>query len=93
MSEAKITTDHSQIRRWADQRGGHPATVKATSEDGGAGILRLDFDPKDESLKNVSWDDFFQKFEREKLALLYQDKTSDGKISRFHKFVDRDTEK
>jgi hypothetical protein len=91
MSAAKVTTDHGKIRRWAEQRGGHPATVKATSSDSKAGILRLDFDPKDESLEEVSWDEFFGKFDREKLAFLHQDKTADGKISRFHKFVDRDT--
>jgi hypothetical protein len=89
MSEAKTTTDHSKIRKWAEQRGGHPATVKGTASDGHAGILRLDFDPKDEGLKDVSWDEFFDKFDGEKLAFLYQDKTSDGKVSRFHKFVDR----
>jgi hypothetical protein len=89
MSQAKVTTDHSKIRSWAEQRGGHPATVRATSGDSQAGILRLDFDPKDESLKDVSWDEFFRKFDGEKLAFLYQDKTPEGKISRFHKFVDR----
>jgi hypothetical protein len=89
MSESKITSDHSKIRKWAEQRGGHPATVKSTASDGQPGILRLDFDPKDAELKNVSWDDFFQKFESEKLAFLYQDNTSDGKMSRFHKFIDR----
>jgi len=90
MSEAKLTTDHEKIRKWAEQRGGHPATVKATS-DGKPGILRFDFDPKDEGLKDVSWDDFFTKFDGEKLAFLYQDKTADGKTSRFHKFVDRNS--
>jgi hypothetical protein len=40
-------------------------------------------------LAEVSWDDFFQKFEKEKLAFLYQDKTKDGSVSRFHKFVQR----
>ncbi|WP_119274432.1 hypothetical protein [Taklimakanibacter deserti] len=89
MSQAKVTTDHAEIRRWAEQRGGHPATVKATSSDSKAGILRLDFDPKDESLKGVAWDEFFRKFDGEELAFLHQDKTSDGKLSRFHKFVDR----
>jgi hypothetical protein len=89
MSEAKTTTDHTKIRRWAEERGGHPATVMATSQDNHAGILRLDFGPNDDGLKDVSWDEFFRKFDREKLAFLYQDKTADGKISRFHKFVDR----
>jgi hypothetical protein len=89
MSEATVTTDHAQIRHWAEKRGGHPATVKATAGKGEAGILRLDFEPKDEGLKEISWDEFFRKFDEERLAFLHQDKTEDGKVSRFHKFVDR----
>jgi hypothetical protein len=91
MTTATTTTDHDTIRLWAEKRGGHPATVKATGKGGSPGVLRLDFEPEmEEGLEEISWDEFFKKFDREKLALLYQDKTDDGKISRFHKFVDRD---
>ena len=38
----------------------------------------------------VSWNDFFEKFDESKLAFLYQDKTKDGKESRFFKFVERE---
>jgi hypothetical protein len=89
MARANVTTDHEKIRRWAEQRGGHPATVKVTETDDEPGVLRLDFDPPDESLEKISWDDFFEKFEDADLAFLYQDKTESGKTSRFHKFVDR----
>src|SRR4051794_34732042 len=43
-SESKTTTDHDEIRRWAEERGGRPATVEGT-EGGGedAGVLRIDF--------------------------------------------------
>jgi hypothetical protein len=89
MSAANTTTDHDEIRRWAESRGGKPATVAGTAKDSEAGILRLDFDPKDEALDRISWDEFFEKFDQAHLAFLYQDRTADGKISRFHKFVDR----
>ncbi len=90
MSQGKVTTDHTAIRRWAEERGGHPATVKGT-ESGGehAGILRLDFEPKEDKLDPLSWEEFFDKFEEAELAFLHQDKTADGKVSRFHKFVSR----
>ena len=91
MSRANATTDHDKIRQWAESRGGHPATVKATERGHEAGILRLDFDPPDEALEKISWDDFFEKFEDADLAFLYQDKTAAGKQSRFHKFVSRDS--
>ena len=28
-----------------------------------AGILRLDFDPKEKKLESISWDEFFSKFD------------------------------
>lgn len=88
-SEAQQTTDHDAIRKWVEERGGKPATVKSTEEDGHAGILRIDFDPKDEGLDRISWDEFFEKFDETGIAFLHQDRTTDGKQSRFHKFVRR----
>lgn len=89
MSDAQTTTDHEAIRKWADERGGRPATVKATEEDGHAGILRIDFGPKEKSLDPIDWKEFFRKFDESKLAFLYQDRTKDGQLSRFHKFIQR----
>jgi hypothetical protein len=88
-SEAQQTTDHNVIRKWVDERGGKPATVKATEEDGHVGILRIDFDPPDEGLDRIGWDEFFAKFDEADIAFLHQDRTKDGKLSRFHKFVRR----
>ena len=90
MSESHTTTDHDEIRKWADERDGAPATVKDTEAHGHAGILRIDFGPKEDRLEEISWDEFFRKFDEAHLQFLYQDKTRDGKISRFHKFVSRD---
>lgn len=96
MSEGKTTTDHDEIRSWTEERGGVPATVKATAKKGkggkAAGILRLDFEPRDEALEEISWEDFFEKFDSEKLAFLYQEETADGSTSRFHKFIARPTD-
>jgi len=96
MSEGKTTTDHDEIRRWAEERGGVPSTVTGTERGGKkgtehAGILRLDFEPHDEGLEEISWDEFFEKFDKEKLAFLYQEETAGGDISRFHKFINRST--
>jgi hypothetical protein len=89
MSEAKTTTDHHTIREWAAARNARPATVEGTGQKGEPGILRLDFEPKNDTLDEISWNKFFDKFEQEKLAFLYQDSTADGSTSRFHKFVQR----
>jgi len=91
MSESATTTDHNKIRKWAEERDGRPATVKSTEENGHAGILRIDFGPKENSLDEIEWDEFFRKFDESELAFLYQDRTKDGKVSRFHKFVRRES--
>ncbi|HZP66316.1 MAG TPA: hypothetical protein VFB32_08395 [Rudaea sp.] len=87
--EAHETTDHEEIRRWTEARGGHPATVKGTEERGEhAGVLRIAFTDGD-NLEQIDWDDFFEKFDEAHLAFLYQERTKDGKPSRFFKFVER----
>ena len=86
------TTDHEEIRAWVEKRGGKPATVKGTGKkNDNTGILRIDFPgySGEDSLEEISWDDFFKKFDASGLQFLYQDKTSDGKESRFNKFVSK----
>jgi hypothetical protein len=87
-----ITTDHAEIRRWVEARGGHPATVRSTVGKGHEpGILRIDFPDYSgaDALEEISWEEFFEKFEKEKLAFLHQNKTSGGKQSRFNKLIAR----
>jgi hypothetical protein len=91
MSDSATTTDHKVIRKWAEERDGRPATG-ATEEDGHAGILQIDFGPAEDRLEAIEWDEFFAKFDESELAFLYQDRTKDGKLSRFHKFVRRSAE-
>ncbi|WP_434046488.1 MULTISPECIES: lipocalin/fatty-acid binding family protein [Sorangium] len=90
-SSSKTTIDHDEIRQWAESRGGRPATVKSTEKDGEPGILRIDFPgySGEGSLEEISWDDFFAKFEESNLALVYQEKTADGQPSNFSKLVSR----
>lgn len=89
--ESKITTDHEAIMKWAEDRGGHPVRVRGTGDEKGGGPLRIDFDGKEASLQEISWEEFFEQFEDKKLAFLYQDKTADGHESRFFKLVNRDS--
>jgi hypothetical protein len=87
---SQTTTDHEEIRRWVESRGGHPATVRRTAKDKQtAGVLRIDFPgfSGTQSLKPISWGEFFEVFDERNLTFLYQDKTSSGKQSRFNKLV------
>jgi hypothetical protein len=89
------TTDHQEIQRWVDERGGHPARVKGTESKNSAGLLRIDYPgfSGEDSLEEISWEEFFDAFEKNGLAFLYQDKTADGKTSRFSKLIDRSSAK
>ncbi|PYT15003.1 MAG: hypothetical protein DMG59_15345 [Acidobacteria bacterium] len=86
------TTDHDEIRHWAEQRGARPARVKSASHrQGHAGMIGLQFPgfPVDELLQPISWDEFFAEFEKNKLALTYQETTVGGLKSNFNKLVTR----
>ena len=89
MSQAKTTTDHKEIRRWIEARGGHPSVVKDTEGRDGEGLLRVEF-RHPEKLEDVDWEVFFKTFEDRELAFLHQDKTAGGEESRFFKFVERE---
>jgi hypothetical protein len=88
---SKTTTDHDTIKKWVEERGGSPASVKGTAADDEAGVLRIDFPgySGQDRLEHISWDEFFEKFDEKKLAFLYQDEMRDGEESRFFKFVSR----
>jgi hypothetical protein len=91
-SSSKATIDHDEIRKWVEARGGKPASIEGTAKRGeDAGLLRIDFPSgaSDPPLNEVSWDDFFEKFDEADLAFLYQDQKADGDASYFCKFVDR----
>jgi hypothetical protein len=92
MSSAKTTTDHEEIRKWVEKRGGHPAVVSAT-ESGGGGLLRIDYDEPggndDDRLHRVTWNEFFRIFDENDLAFLHD---AEGE-SRFSKFVAKESAK
>ena len=89
---SRTTTDHDDIRTWAEQRGGRPATVAATHDEDDVGIIRIDFPGYSggESLEVISWDEWFEEFEDSGLAIVLQDHTADGEESSFNRLVNRD---
>lgn len=95
MTTAKATTDHGEIKKWVEERGGEPACVRGTGGEGDIGMLRIDFPgySGEGSLKQIDWDSWFEAFEENELAFLRQDRTSDGKVSRFNKLVAREAVK
>jgi hypothetical protein len=56
-------------------------------------MIRLDFPgySGEGKLQEISWDEWFQKFDEKNLALMVQDMTARGRKSNFNKLVSRGT--
>lgn len=92
VSESKTTTDHDEIRRWVEEHDGTPASVRGTASDGDdAGVLRIDFPggAGEDELEHLDWDEWFDKFDENGLAFLYQEQKASGEDSTFFKLVRR----
>ena len=81
--DIKYTIDHDVIRKWVEGRGGWPAKFRRIyfSRYVTRGVL-----------PRVRWEEFFQTFEEQRLAFLYQEHTATGRLSHFFRFVSRRAE-
>jgi hypothetical protein len=86
------TTSHEVIREWAQARDAVPATVEGTEHGDHLGVLRLDFGGDSESLRHVSWDEWFETFDARRLNFLYQENRKDGTQSNFFRLESPDRE-
>jgi len=78
------TRSKEVIQRWAEERGGRPATVPGSEHDGRPGVLRMVFtEAGSDRLQEISWDDWFRSFEERQLVFLFQETKSDGQQSNF----------
>jgi hypothetical protein len=86
---AETTTNHNEIRKWAERHGGKPAAVDKTHRGDDVGIIRIMFPKAPHSehqhLVEISWDEFFAEFDERNLALLYEPDTN------FSKLIGRET--
>ncbi len=72
-----------------EERKGKLARVKGTGGRRDRGMLRIDFPGYSgaQSLEQISWEDFFEKFEENDHTFLFEEKTAAGRTSRFNKLV------
>ena len=70
---------------------GRPASVAGTAAGDAAGVLRVDFPggAGEDQLEHIPWEEWFDKFEKENLAFLYQEHKASGEDSTFFKLVSR----
>lgn len=92
-ADLKVTFDHDEIRRWAEERNAAPACVRGTGSAEDIGMIRLDFPgySGEQSLERIEWDEWFKKSDERNLALLYQETTAAGVKSNFNKLLSRET--
>jgi hypothetical protein len=73
------TTDHQQIRQWAESHGGLPAELLPYRVNHAPLELRLYFGPdlsSDKWMRAMTWDDFFARFDLMGLTFVYDDNPS-----------------
>jgi hypothetical protein len=78
-----VTRNHDVIMRWAEERGGWPATVEGTEHGNTLGVLRFDFEGGSDRLKHVTWNEWFKAFDERDLVFIYQEHKKDGNQSNF----------
>jgi|SRR5687768_11888920 len=82
-SETRRTTDHDEIRQWVEQHDGSPAVVRGTGSKNSLGVLRFDFPggAGEDKLEHIDWEEWFDTFDSNNLALLYQEQKSSGETA------------
>lgn len=96
--DTKVTTDHEEIRMWAEQHKAQPEIIENTVAMADQPALRLEFPgeggedlSENKSPHRVSWDEFFKKFEELKLAFEYEDTEGLDPSVAYH-FIHREEE-
>jgi hypothetical protein len=93
----QVTVDHDEIRSWAEQNGGRPQLLDDPSAGSDRPGIRIDFPgPNDEAFlaaashaRDISWDEFFDLFERLQLLFVYQKEINDQDRSSSYRFEPR----
>jgi hypothetical protein len=86
--DLEYTTDHQRIRSWVKSHRGKPAQVLSEPK---SLYIRFPSHPNDDSVQTISWDDFFDKFEADQLAMQFVSDPSSGQGSPPVTFVHRNT--
>ncbi len=79
------TRNPEVIRRWADERKAHAATIPGADPERPR-VLRFDFPNYAEDLEPVSWDAWCAVFEHRQVVFLFQEHLKSGRVSNFFAF-------
>jgi hypothetical protein len=93
----KVTVDHEEIRAWVEKHQGQPQRMDHPGNGNGTAGLRIDFPGKEdeeylsetEQIQQISWEVFFDYFEKQQLAFEYDEKVIDDP-SDSYRFIKRE---
>ncbi len=94
LGQTLVTQDHNVIKSWAEKRKAVPSVVETTDDkdNKSVGVLRLDFPGYGgQRLKEITWEEWFEAFDKNKLKFIYQEHKSDSSDSNFFKLVSSDS--
>jgi len=86
--EGKVTTNKSTIREWVEARKGWPAVDRKIRDTEVITFLQIGF-PESErtSFTEIPWDKFFEMFDTQQLAFLYEEQAGNGTLSHSFQFI------
>lgn len=89
------TSDHSEIKRWAEKRGGKPAIIDHPIARADKLGIRIEFPGETHEVlmsetRPASWDEFFSIFEDQKLLLSYDDDPQGSDPTEWYHFEKRE---
>jgi hypothetical protein len=86
--EGKVTTDPEVIKAWVEARKGYPAVTRHVSGSSISDVLQIGFTGwEDNSLSQIPWEEFFERFNRDQLVFLYQEDTNIENLRRSFGFL------
>ncbi|MFC6906640.1 hypothetical protein ACFQGH_15700 [Halalkalicoccus tibetensis] len=88
--ETRMTTDHGTIRNWIESNDLAVARTAETARNRSGGLTVVTEGRTDDSIKEVSWDEFFETFEDEGLAFVYRTETMGPEEQLYYEFVPRE---
>ncbi len=91
----RTTSDHSEIRSWAERLGGRPAIIDHPIARADKIGIRIEFPGETHEVlmsetRPASWDEFFKVFEDQRLLLSYDDDPTGSDPTEWYRFEKRD---
>lgn len=87
----ETTTDPESIRRWIEQRDLAVGWVAEPTAEAPSSLTIISDDTDTDSIKRLTWEEFFELFERNNLAFVYETDGESSDNREACRFVDRDT--